>query len=94
MTAVAGTIGTVPLRERPYKLFSPAEAAELGSDLNPVIPDLWEPSLTVVTGQPFAGKSILTLMMADALISGSQFLGRSPQPGKHLVAYAALERTA
>jgi hypothetical protein len=95
MTTTSAEVPAPALRALPtprFRLLSPADAVAAAPPIEPVIRDLWVPSLTVITGQPFVGKSNLALMMADAVRAGAPFLGREVQfAGTPCVAYAALD---
>ena len=52
-----------------------------------LIPDFICDSLTIISGEPKSGKSMLTGHLVASLIYGTEILNRTPEPGKYNVAW-------
>jgi RecA-family ATPase len=52
---------------------------------------LWHPTMTVVTAQPFVGKTWFTLHMVRALTTGEAFLGHKVSGEPHVVRYVGTD---
>ena len=61
-------------------------------DLTPwPIEELVCPSLTLLSGQPKVGKTILAGHIASSLVNGEPLLGKSPLPGDHLIGWMGFD---